>query len=133
QDWFKSPDGQPVQVPETQLLCDVRTRWDSTFYMINCLCILHLPIDCFLLLPAQKDITHYRMSDMDWFVLQEYEILLDIPHKVQQRMSSEKRATLNCTVPSFELFMTAWEKLCKTNKRIAPFIDVSLKWAKQYY
>ncbi|KIK21669.1 hypothetical protein PISMIDRAFT_103770 [Pisolithus microcarpus 441] len=79
------------------------------------------------------DIAHYRMSNMDWFILREYEILLDIPHKVQQHMSSEKRATLNHAVPSFELFMTAWEKLHETNKHIAPFIDVSLKWAKQYY
>ncbi|KIK12635.1 hypothetical protein PISMIDRAFT_120519, partial [Pisolithus microcarpus 441] len=130
QDWFKSPDGQPVQVPETQLLHDVRTRWDSTFYMINRLRTLHLPIDCFLSLLGQKDIAHYRMSDMDWFVLREYEILLDV---FQQRMSAEKRATLNRAVPSFELFMTAWEKLREMNKRIAPFIDVGLKWAKQYY
>ncbi|KIK14506.1 hypothetical protein PISMIDRAFT_84486, partial [Pisolithus microcarpus 441] len=72
QDWFKSPDGQPVQVPKTQLLHD-------------------------------------------------------------QRMSAEKRAMLNRAVPSFELFMTAWEKLRETNKCIAPFIDVGLKWAKQYY
>jgi hypothetical protein len=32
--WFKS-DGQVVQVPENELLQDVRTRWDSVFYMIN--------------------------------------------------------------------------------------------------
>jgi hypothetical protein len=39
--WFKS-NGQVVQVPENELLQDVRTRWDSVFYMINCLRAMHL-------------------------------------------------------------------------------------------
>ena len=40
--WFKG--GQPpmtIQVPRLQLLRDVRTRWDSEFYMLNRLHELH--------------------------------------------------------------------------------------------
>jgi hypothetical protein len=33
--WFKARDGQPVKVQPLQLLRDVRTRWDSVFYMLN--------------------------------------------------------------------------------------------------
>jgi hypothetical protein len=39
--WFKSPAGEAQQVPELELLRDVRTRWDSTYMMINHLCALH--------------------------------------------------------------------------------------------
>jgi hypothetical protein len=35
--WFKSPAGEAQQVPKLELLRDVRTRWDSTYTMINCL------------------------------------------------------------------------------------------------
>ena len=48
-------------------------------------------------------------------------------------MSSESQPVLSRAVPMFELFMTGWERLCESNKRIAPFIEVGLKWAKLYY
>lgn len=33
--WFNGPAGKVEHVPELELLCDVDTRWDSTFAMIN--------------------------------------------------------------------------------------------------
>lgn len=33
--WFKSPSNELVTVPEVELLRDVCTRWDSTYFMIN--------------------------------------------------------------------------------------------------
>ena len=33
--WFKSADGEVVVIPHLELLRDVRTRWDSVFYMIE--------------------------------------------------------------------------------------------------
>ena len=33
--WFKSADGEVVMIPHLELLRDVRTRWDSVFYMIE--------------------------------------------------------------------------------------------------
>ena len=78
QQWFKSPSGTVIQIPEVQLLRDVRTRWDSIFYMLNCLLALRLAIECFLSLPAQKDLADFKMMDMEWFVLQEFENILDV-------------------------------------------------------
>ena len=36
-------------------------------------------------------------------------------------------------MPMFDLFMTGWERLCKSNRRIAPFVEVGLEWVKLYY
>lgn len=33
--WFHRPSGDVIKVPEKELIRDVSTRWDSTFYMIN--------------------------------------------------------------------------------------------------
>lgn len=56
-----------------------------------------------------------------------------IPHQVQQSMSSESRPKLGKAIAHFELFMTAWEKKAERTPRLKPFIDVGLEWAKKYY
>ena len=61
-------------LPEVILL----NRWDSIFYMLNRLLALRLAIECFLSLPAQKDLADFKMMDMEWFVLQEFENILDV-------------------------------------------------------
>lgn len=43
--WFKGVMGDAVQVPELELLRDVKTRWDSTYAMINRLRALRLVRD----------------------------------------------------------------------------------------
>lgn len=78
QQWFRSPAGEVVQLPEAQLLRDVKTRWDSIFYMLNRLLALPLAIECFLSLPAQKDLAKFKMIDAEWFVLQDYAKILEV-------------------------------------------------------
>ena len=46
--------------------------------MLNRLLALRLAIECFLSLLAQKDLAHFKMTDMEWFVIQEFEIILDV-------------------------------------------------------
>lgn len=58
---------------------------------------------------------------------------MQIPHGVQQSMSSESRPRLGNAVPHLELFMTAWEKKAEEIPRLKPFIDVGVEWAKKYY
>lgn len=58
---------------------------------------------------------------------------LQVPHRVQQRMSSECMPRLGSAVPCFELFMTAWESLATRIPRLRPSINVGLDWAKSYY
>ena len=40
--WFKSDDGKVLQLPDLELLCDVKTRWDSVYCMIEHLLVLRL-------------------------------------------------------------------------------------------
>ncbi|KAF9220177.1 hypothetical protein BS17DRAFT_661193, partial [Gyrodon lividus] len=65
---------------QIQLLRNVKTRWDSTFYMINCLHILRFPVDWFLLMPTQKDIAKHKMDNTKWFVLKDYKVILNVSH-----------------------------------------------------
>ena len=78
QQWFRSLAGEVVQLPEAQLLQDIKTQWDSIFYMLNCLLALRLAIDCFLSLPAQKDLANFKMVNVEWLILQEYAKILEV-------------------------------------------------------
>ena len=56
-----------------------------------------------------------------------------VPHVVQQTMSSESTPILYGAIPSFEMFMTSWEKLLRTHKNLKKYIDPGLQWAYMYY
>jgi len=48
-------------------------------------------------------------------------------------MSKEKTPVLASTVPSFEHFMTSWERLAEKNQHLVPANKVGLKFAYKYY
>jgi hypothetical protein len=66
-------------------------------------------------------------------VLQDFEYILAVLHKVQQTMSRESTPILVGSLPAFEMFMTAWEALGEKNPHLQPFINIGLEWAKKYY
>jgi hypothetical protein len=83
-----------VQLKPLQLLRDVRTRWDSVFLMlrrlremrpVSFLTILKIPahvlqqaIDWFLGAPNNQDLAKYRLTSMEWSVLQDFEMILGV-------------------------------------------------------
>ncbi|KAF8833973.1 hypothetical protein BDN67DRAFT_915916 [Paxillus ammoniavirescens] len=58
-----------MKIDVLQLLRDVKTCWDSVYYMICCLCYLRQPIDAFLDQPNNKDLKKYKLSRTQWNVL----------------------------------------------------------------
>lgn len=100
--WFRRKNGDKetiVQLKSLQLLHDVRTRWDSVFYMLRRLremrpvsfvTILKISahisqqaVDCFLALPNNQELAKYKLTSMEWSVLQDFEIILGVSFGVQ--------------------------------------------------
>ncbi len=48
-------------------------------------------------------------------------------------MSSESTPVLLCAISGFEKFMTEWEKIVSQHKKLQPWAEISLQWAKKYY
>ncbi|KIM83096.1 hypothetical protein PILCRDRAFT_69854, partial [Piloderma croceum F 1598] len=90
-------------------------------------------VDHFLALPINRELADYRLTDMEWSVLEDFEVILEIPHTVQQIMSNESTPILAGTIPSFELFMTSWERLTEMHERMAPWINIGMEYATAYY
>ncbi|KIM60351.1 hypothetical protein SCLCIDRAFT_52033, partial [Scleroderma citrinum Foug A] len=66
-------------------------------------------------------------------LLQDLEVVLEIPHEAQKSMSSESCPTLGGAIPAFEKFMMEWEALATNVPHIVPFVSVGLGWAREYY
>jgi hypothetical protein len=48
-------------------------------------------------------------------------------------MSAESTPVLAGVIPSFEMFMSSWEKLARQNPRLRNVITIGLHWAYKYY
>ncbi|KAF8224401.1 hypothetical protein L208DRAFT_1311721, partial [Tricholoma matsutake] len=122
-----------TQVKQLQLVHDMKVRWDSLYFMINQFCKLHPAIEYFLSLPVNRELAKLRLTDMEWTVLQDFEMVLGVPHQVQQIMSTERTPMLLGAIPAFEMFMTAWELLGENHPRLAQWMDIGIQWATTYY
>ena len=87
-EWFKA------KVPPLQLLRDVRTRWDSVYFMIQWARVLQdvsfyyftngsslitiQALDYFFSLPLHQDIVTLKLSRVEWKVLQDLEFVLKV-------------------------------------------------------
>ncbi|KIK13051.1 hypothetical protein PISMIDRAFT_18265 [Pisolithus microcarpus 441] len=131
--WFTDENNQTTSLPVVELLRDVRTRWDSVYFMINRLWILDQALDCYFQLPANRELQDYKMNDMDWQVLQDVEVVLEILHAAQQSMSGESTPKLGGTVPAFETFMEEWKRLSNAVPHCAAYIKPGLVVADTYY
>ena len=92
--WFQV-DGESVQLRPLQLLRDVKTRWDSVYFMIKRLrelrpvCNYYSTSDCdsqficqavdhFLALPINDELAIHRMTNAEWTVLADCEVILEV-------------------------------------------------------
>ncbi|KIK26887.1 hypothetical protein PISMIDRAFT_94118 [Pisolithus microcarpus 441] len=77
--WFTE---DPTEVPTVELLCDVKTWWDSAYFMINHMCALHLAINHFLSLPhgSNDELSGLCLTALEWEVLQDLEVVLEVMH-----------------------------------------------------
>ncbi|KIK22996.1 hypothetical protein PISMIDRAFT_101381, partial [Pisolithus microcarpus 441] len=100
-----------VRIDVLQLLHDMKTRWDSIYYMICRLCYLRQPIDSFLDRPNNKDMKKYKLSPMQWNVLRDFELILEIPHQAIRTLLSERLPTLCKYLITFKKFYETWIRL----------------------
>ncbi|KIM58277.1 hypothetical protein SCLCIDRAFT_28178 [Scleroderma citrinum Foug A] len=101
--------------------------------MINRLRTLRQALDYFFQAPAHKDIADRKLSEVDWQIIEDLEVVLKVPHTFQQSVSSEALPTLTHIIPVFKMFIIQWEHLSAQAPQCALFIEVGLHYAKEYY
>ncbi|KAH7903783.1 ribonuclease H-like domain-containing protein [Hygrophoropsis aurantiaca] len=131
--WFHDRHNNEGTLPVIELLRDVRTRWDSLYYCINRLRTLRQAINLFLASPRHSEIANVQMTAMEWEVLQDLEVVLEMPHIEQQKMSGEKTPRLGQAVPSFENLRLNWENLAVIAPHCAPYIAIGMYRVNENY
>ncbi|KAG2745663.1 hypothetical protein P692DRAFT_201719787, partial [Suillus brevipes Sb2] len=62
-------------------------------------------------LPLQCHMVNKKLSLMEWLLLQDLEVILEVPHTAQQTMSSKSTPVLSGTIPAFENMTEQWSWL----------------------
>ncbi|KAF9225639.1 hypothetical protein BS17DRAFT_879002 [Gyrodon lividus] len=131
--WFTDEEGEPTNLPILKLIRDMKSHWDSIYLMINHLHILKQALDYFFRTRAHRDIANHGLDEMHWCVLEDLETVLEIPHATQQTMSGESLPLLSYAILLFEAIIVQWDHLRRSAPHCAPFIDVGLTTARNYY
>ncbi|KAJ7080723.1 hypothetical protein C8R43DRAFT_849144, partial [Mycena crocata] len=97
-----------VTLAQVTVLPDVKTRWDSVFYMLRRLRYLQQPVTRFFAMNRDAHNFSHPLENRHWNRLEILELILQQPHAVQTVMSSENTPILAATIPAFELFMSSW-------------------------
>ncbi|KAL4062692.1 hypothetical protein J3A83DRAFT_4109251 [Scleroderma citrinum] len=109
--WFTDEEGQSIHLSILELLHDIKSHWDSIYYMINQLRTFKQALNVFFQAPINKDITDRWLHEMDWQIIEHMEIVLEIPHSAQQLMLHETLPVLSCAVPTIKTVIVQWEHL----------------------
>ncbi|KAJ2921370.1 hypothetical protein H1R20_g15725, partial [Candolleomyces eurysporus] len=94
------PDQQPLE-----LIHDVDTRWSSTLLMIERFVELKECINMMIL--GNRDLQKYCLAESEWEILNNYILILRVPHAFQQKLSHEKVPTLYQALPHFHRMIAA--------------------------
>ncbi|KIK10980.1 hypothetical protein PISMIDRAFT_84126, partial [Pisolithus microcarpus 441] len=92
-------------LPVVQLLHDIATRWDSTYYMINHLRALDQAIDLWVRMPQNINLVLEKLEQMHWEVLQDLKFALQAPAVAHHTMTSECIPLLGGALPAYETFL----------------------------
>ncbi|KIK23162.1 hypothetical protein PISMIDRAFT_100930 [Pisolithus microcarpus 441] len=120
--------GVPFPLPVVQLLHDVATCWDSTYYMINRLRALDQVCNHHYSVLSSKALLRAIDLWMHWEVLQDLEFALQAPAMAHHTMTSERIPLLSGALPAYETFLEQWKRISmsSTNPQFGPLLKEGL-------
>ncbi|KIK79311.1 hypothetical protein PAXRUDRAFT_40804, partial [Paxillus rubicundulus Ve08.2h10] len=65
-------------------------------------------INLFLDAPCNINISDSKLAPLDWEVLQDMEVVLEVPSWAQQSMCGQSLLLLGGAIPSYETFLAQW-------------------------
>ncbi|KAI6041936.1 hypothetical protein EDC04DRAFT_2601246 [Pisolithus marmoratus] len=102
--------GVPSPLPVVQLLHDIGTHWDSTYYMINCPGTLCQAVDLWVRVPQ------------------------NVPAMAHHMMTLEHIPLLSGALPAYETFLEQWRiSMSSTNPQFSPLLREGLAHGERYH
>ncbi|OJT10844.1 hypothetical protein TRAPUB_12620 [Trametes pubescens] len=124
--------GEGVELPKSQLLRDVDTRWSSTFLMIDRLLELYPAVQNFMKKPNYEELACHLLSEKELDVLVDIRGFLLIPHRVQELLSADQTPTASMTLPAYEELLELLKLARDKYSKIVHGIEASISVLEQY-
>ena len=92
-EYWRDEEQNIIELPVLKLLCEVKTCWDSRYFMVKWLwlycqvccdnnpyinLIFQQDIRWFFALPGHQDIASWKLSEADWTILEDLEMVLEV-------------------------------------------------------
>ncbi|KIK15466.1 hypothetical protein PISMIDRAFT_16516 [Pisolithus microcarpus 441] len=123
-------DGHVPRAQTLQLLLDMKTRWSSTFLMLQRALDLKEEVDYFVWLLAFEEcdgekwhkLMDLKLTESKWDNIWLLLSLLAQAEKAQQAFSTEQGPTMHTILPALEVLFKAWSSW-KESTKYADFTD----------
>ncbi|CAB5198761.1 unnamed protein product [Rhizophagus irregularis] len=119
---------EAAHLPNKELISDVKTRWNSTYAMIERSCELRKALDNTV--TADRDLRKWELVDSEWKLLEKIKNLLYIFSRATNHISHSRFPTISNFVPVYNWLMDKIEDL-QTNKNTNEVIKIVAKNAME--
>ncbi|CAB4488750.1 unnamed protein product [Rhizophagus irregularis] len=103
-----------LKIKDLELIPDIRTRWNSTYMMMNRALYLCEPLH--YMASADNELKIYLLSDEDWNRIQEVESLMECFQTATLAMSEANHPTLCQTIPIYNYLLDIIEDFIDQKK-----------------
>ncbi|KAG8916503.1 hypothetical protein FRC01_003021 [Tulasnella sp. 417] len=109
----------PAAKQTYELDLDVRTRWSSTFFMLEQALKLRPTIDMMVNHPQHAPLKKFALTEAQWSMVELAMKILRAAHRGQQLLSGDQHPTLHLAIPAIEYLLGEWESRQKKIKHKA--------------
>ncbi|GBC12416.2 zinc finger BED domain-containing protein 1-like [Rhizophagus irregularis DAOM 181602=DAOM 197198] len=102
-----------IELPELELLPDIKTRWNSTEIMIERALKLRQALHNFT--SADRDLKHYLFSDNEWKLIEEIHLLMQYFKICSDYITGQLYPTLAFTIPAYNYLLDKIEDIIDNN------------------
>jgi hypothetical protein len=110
-------------VAERKLVLDVKTRWSSTFLMLERALELREPLDAFV--ASERDLRVYQLVDEEWFLLDTIRDLLQVFKEATDELCASAYPTLTTTIPIYDCILDKIKAFADTHSESRALVEAA--------
>jgi hypothetical protein len=122
------------KVDAKKLILDVKTRWSSTFFMIERALELRKPLDDFA--GMERDLRVYRLADEEWTLLETIRGLLQVFKRETDNLCGSTYPTFTTAIPAYNCIMDDLEDFLdahSTSRALVAAAEAAKAKIEKYY
>jgi len=100
--------------------------------MLHRIKYLYPPVVVLLSHIDYPDLQPLRLTEIQWDIIQDILLILDVAHAAQELLAAERTPTLSMALPVFETLIQNWLKLQNEIPELSHYIGVGISKLQEY-